>query len=45
MDIIWEFSFFLTQQTEKLVKLFPTYLGNNNKYRNCEYKRIIQEHI
>ena len=26
MDVIWEFSFFLTQQTERLVKLTPTYL-------------------
>ena len=26
MDVIWEFSFFLTQQTERLVKLSPTYL-------------------
>ena len=27
MDIIWEFSFFLTQQTERLSKLSPTFLG------------------
>ena len=26
MDIIWEFSFFLTQQTERLAKLTPSYL-------------------
>ena len=26
MDIIWEFSFFLTLQTEKLAKLTPSYL-------------------
>ena len=27
MDIIWEFSFFLTQQTERLAKLSPIYLA------------------
>ena len=26
MDVIWEFSFFLTMQTEKLMKLSPSYL-------------------
>ena len=26
MDVIWEFSFFLIQQSVKLVKLSPTYL-------------------
>ena len=31
MDIIWEFSFFLTQQTERLVKLTPTYLGKQQQ--------------
>ena len=25
MDIIWEFSFFLTHQSRKLTTLFPTY--------------------
>lgn len=27
MDVIWEFSFFLTLQTERLAKLSPTYLA------------------
>jgi len=31
MDVIWEFSFFLTQQTERLVKLTPTYLGKQQQ--------------
>lgn len=31
MDIIWEFSFFLTQQTERLAKLTPTYLGKQQQ--------------
>ena len=31
MDVIWEFSFFLTQQTERLVKLSPTYLGKQQQ--------------
>lgn len=31
MDIIWEFSFFLTLQTEKLVKLTPSFLGKQQQ--------------
>ena len=31
MDIIWEFSFFLTLQTEKLVKLTPSFLGKQKQ--------------
>ncbi len=31
MDIIWEFSFFLTQQTVKLAKLSPSYLAKQQQ--------------
>ena len=36
MDIIWEFSFFLTQQTVRLSKLSPTYLGKKQQAQGQE---------
>lgn len=36
MDIVWEFSFFLTQRTERLNKLFPTYLAKQQQAQGVE---------
>tara|TARA_R110002167_G_scaffold1896_1_gene9368 strand:- start:780 stop:1493 length:714 start_codon:yes stop_codon:yes gene_type:complete len=36
MDIVWEFSFFLTQRTERLNKLFPTYLEKQQQAQEVE---------
>ena len=36
MDIVWEFSFFLTQRTERLSKLFPTYLAKQQQAQEQE---------
>tara|TARA_R110002020_G_scaffold126884_2_gene284865 strand:- start:193 stop:900 length:708 start_codon:yes stop_codon:yes gene_type:complete len=36
MDIVWEFSFFLTQRTERLNKLFPMYLAKQQQAQGQE---------